>query len=122
MSCLRDPILGAPRSGRAVEGGKDTRQGLRAAYGLFLAAFREAEERLKAGDRQQSGDPAGCPTGPPTDPDVRVSRLRLFEIRLRGLDPTDDERKGIEEGCQEDAKQRSAEPIAFGEKDVAQQK
>jgi len=30
---------------------KDARQGLRTAYGLFLAAFREAAERLKARDR-----------------------------------------------------------------------
>jgi REP element-mobilizing transposase RayT len=38
---------------------KDARQGLRAAYGLFLAAFREAAERLKAGDRLAKF-PNGC--------------------------------------------------------------
>jgi REP element-mobilizing transposase RayT len=38
---------------------KEARQGLRAAYGLFLAAFREAAERLKAGDRL-ARFPNGC--------------------------------------------------------------
>ncbi|MFL6203363.1 MAG: transposase [Thermoanaerobaculia bacterium] len=38
---------------------KDARQGLKAAYGLFLAAFREAAERLKAGDRL-ARFPNGC--------------------------------------------------------------
>jgi hypothetical protein len=38
---------------------KDARQGLRAAYGLFLAAFREAAERLKAGDRLGSAPQIG---------------------------------------------------------------
>ncbi|MFL6198410.1 MAG: transposase, partial [Thermoanaerobaculia bacterium] len=38
---------------------KDARQGLRAAYGLFLAAFREAAKRLKAGDRL-ARFPNGC--------------------------------------------------------------
>ena len=38
---------------------KDARQGLRAADGLFLAAFREAAERLKAGDRL-ARFPNGC--------------------------------------------------------------
>lgn len=28
-------------------------------------------------------DPASCPAGPPTDPDVRISRIRLFEAQLR---------------------------------------
>src|SRR5262249_59992408 len=27
-------------------------------------------------------DPASCPAGPPTDPDVRVSRIRLFETQF----------------------------------------
>ncbi len=38
---------------------KDARQALRAAYGLFLGAFREAGERLKAGDRL-ARFPNGC--------------------------------------------------------------
>ena len=28
-------------------------------------------------------DPAGYPAGPPTDPDVQISRIRLLETRLR---------------------------------------
>ena len=44
---------------------KAAREALRAAYGLFLAAFREAAERLKAGDRSASF-PTGCfPPGLP---------------------------------------------------------
>jgi REP element-mobilizing transposase RayT len=44
---------------------KDARQMLRAAYGIFLAAFREAAERLKAGDRLAKF-PNGCfPPGLP---------------------------------------------------------
>jgi REP element-mobilizing transposase RayT len=44
---------------------KEVRLGLRAAYGLFLAAFREAAERLKAGDRL-ARFPNGCfPPGLP---------------------------------------------------------
>jgi REP element-mobilizing transposase RayT len=49
---------------------KDARQGLRAAYGLFLAAFREAAERLKAGDRL-ARFPNGC--FPPALPFVGLS-------------------------------------------------
>ncbi|HVG10332.1 MAG TPA: transposase [Thermoanaerobaculia bacterium] len=44
---------------------KAAREALRAAYGLFLAAFREAAERLKAGDRS-ANFPSGCfPPGLP---------------------------------------------------------
>jgi len=44
---------------------KEVRQGLRAAYGMFLRAFREAAERLKAGDRL-ARFPNGCfPPGLP---------------------------------------------------------
>jgi hypothetical protein len=50
---------------------------------------------------------------------------RVFEYKWRflteGLGPADDEREGIEEGCQEDATKRNAEPIAFGEEDIAEQ-
>src|SRR4051794_1195473 len=28
-------------------------------------------------------DPASCPTGPPTDPDMQISRIRLLVARLR---------------------------------------
>jgi len=49
---------------------KEARQGLRAAYGLFLAAFREAAERLKAGDRL-ARFPNGC--FPPALPFVGLS-------------------------------------------------
>jgi hypothetical protein len=28
-------------------------------------------------------DPASCPAGPPTDPDVQISRIRLFEAQFR---------------------------------------
>jgi hypothetical protein len=38
---------------------KAAREGFRKAYGLFLAAFREAAERLKAGDRMAKF-PNGC--------------------------------------------------------------
>jgi REP element-mobilizing transposase RayT len=38
---------------------KNARQALRAAYGLFLSAFREAADRLKAGDRL-ARFPNGC--------------------------------------------------------------
>jgi len=44
---------------------KAAREALRNAYGLFLAAFREAAERLKAGDRT-ARFPNGCfPPGLP---------------------------------------------------------
>ena len=49
---------------------KASRQGLRAAYGTFLAAFREAAERLKAGDRL-ARFPNGC--FPPALPFVGLS-------------------------------------------------
>jgi REP element-mobilizing transposase RayT len=49
---------------------KDARQGLRAAYGLFVGAFREAAERLKAGDRL-ARFPNGC--FPPALPFVGLS-------------------------------------------------
>jgi REP element-mobilizing transposase RayT len=49
---------------------KDARQGLRAAYGLFLGAFREAAQRLKAGDRL-ARFPNGC--FPPALPFVGLS-------------------------------------------------
>ena len=49
---------------------KEARQGLRAAYGLFLGAFREAAERLKAGDRL-ARFPNGC--FPPALPFVGLS-------------------------------------------------
>jgi len=46
-------------------GTKAAREALKAAYGLFLAAFREAAERLKAGDRL-ARFPTGCfPPGLP---------------------------------------------------------
>lgn len=52
----------APRFHAAT---KDARQVLRAAYGIFVAAFREAAERLKAGDRLAKF-PNGCfPPGLP---------------------------------------------------------
>ena len=47
---------------------KAARQGLRQAYGYFVSAFREAAERLKAGDRMASF-PNGC--FPPGLPFVR---------------------------------------------------
>ena len=40
---------------------------------------------------------------------------------MEGLGPADDEREGIEEGCQEDAPKRDAEEIPLGEEDVAEQ-
>ena len=47
---------------------KAAREGLRKAYGIFLAAFREAAERLKAGDRM-ARFPNGCfPPGLPFVP------------------------------------------------------
>ncbi len=47
---------------------KAAREGLRKAYGLFLAAFRKAAERLKAGDRM-ARFPNGCfPPGLPFVP------------------------------------------------------
>ena len=49
---------------------RNARQGLRAAYGLFLGAFREAAERLKAGDRL-ARFPDGC--FPPALPFVGLS-------------------------------------------------
>ena len=48
---------------------KAARQALRKAYGAFLGAFREAAERLKAGDRM-AGFPNGC--FPPGLPFVRA--------------------------------------------------
>src|ERR687889_318998 len=48
---------------------KAAREALRKAYGLFLAAFREAAERLKGGDRTAMF-PNGC--FPPGLPFVRV--------------------------------------------------
>ena len=36
----------------------------------------------KCGSVCQVG-PGGCPPRPPTDPDVRDYRIRLFEVRLR---------------------------------------
>ena len=52
----------APRFHAATKAARET---LRKAYGLFLAAFREAAERLKAGDRM-ARFPSGCfPPGPP---------------------------------------------------------
>ena len=52
----------APRFHAAT---KATREALKAAYCLFLAAFREAAERLKAGDRL-ARFPTGCfPPGLP---------------------------------------------------------
>jgi len=48
---------------------KATREALRKAYGFFLAAFREAAERLKAGDRT-ARFPNGC--FPPGLPFVRA--------------------------------------------------
>ena len=52
----------APRFHAAT---KAAREALRKAYGLFLAAFREAAERLKAGDRS-ARFPNGCfPPGLP---------------------------------------------------------
>jgi hypothetical protein len=40
---------------------------------------------------------------------------------MEGSGPDDNERKCIEEGCQEDAPKRDAEKIPLGEKDVAEQ-
>ena len=48
---------------------KAAREAFRKAYGLFLAAFREAAERLKAGDRR-ARFPNGC--FPPGLPFVRA--------------------------------------------------
>ena len=48
---------------------KAAREALRKAYGLFLAAFREAAERLKGGDRTAMF-PNGC--FPPGLPFVRA--------------------------------------------------
>ena len=48
---------------------KAAREAFRTAYGLFLAAFREAAERLKAGDRT-ARFPNGC--FPPGLPFVRA--------------------------------------------------
>ena len=56
----------APRFHAAT---KAAREALRAAYGLFLVAFREAAERLKAGDRS-ARFPSGC--FPPGLPFVRA--------------------------------------------------
>ncbi|MFL6200678.1 MAG: hypothetical protein ACJ76J_16000 [Thermoanaerobaculia bacterium] len=56
----------APRFHAAT---KAAREALRKAYGLFLAAFREAAERLKAGDRA-ARFPNGC--FPPGLPFVRA--------------------------------------------------
>ena len=56
----------APRFHAAT---KEVRLGLRTAYGLFLSAFREAAERLKAGDRLAKF-PNGC--FPPALPFVGV--------------------------------------------------
>ena len=53
---------------------KEVRQGLRAAYGMFLSAFREAAERLKAGDRL-ARFPNGC--FPPGLPFVGLSATAL---------------------------------------------
>ena len=57
----------APRFHAAI---KAVREALRKAYGLFLAAFREAAERLKAGDRTAQF-PNGC--FPPGLPFVRCN-------------------------------------------------
>ena len=56
----------APRFHAAT---KAAREALRQAYGLFLAAFREAAERLKAGD-PTARFPNGC--FPPGLPFVRA--------------------------------------------------
>jgi len=56
----------APRFHAAT---KAAREAFRKAYGLFLAAFREAAERLKAGDRT-ARFPNGC--FPPGLPFVRA--------------------------------------------------
>jgi len=56
----------APRFHAAT---KAAREALRHAYGLFLAAFREAAERLRAGDRTAKF-PNGC--FPPGLPFVRA--------------------------------------------------
>ena len=56
----------APRFHAAT---KAAREALRMAYGLFLAAFREAAERLKGGDRT-ARFPNGC--FPPGLPFVRA--------------------------------------------------
>jgi len=56
----------APRFHAATKAARET---LRKAYGLFLAAFREAAERLKGGDRTVRF-PNGC--FPPGLPFVRA--------------------------------------------------
>jgi predicted ATP-dependent endonuclease of OLD family len=35
------------------------------------------------GERKNRVDPASYLAGPPTDPDVRISRIRLFEAQIR---------------------------------------
>jgi hypothetical protein len=56
--------LGRPvRAG--PEGGKAVRNALHEMYGLFLAAFRDAAEQLKAGDRSAQFPLGSFPPGLP---------------------------------------------------------
>jgi hypothetical protein len=59
---MASPATSDPPMGRQLS---PVSEALKAAYGLFLAAFREAAERLKAGDRV-ARFPTGCfPPGLP---------------------------------------------------------
>jgi hypothetical protein len=49
----------------AKHASKAIRDGLREAYGLFLAAFRDAAEQLKAGDRSAKFPLGSFPPGLP---------------------------------------------------------
>jgi len=49
-----------------------------------------------ASDQSVSGRPGGCPSRPPTDPDVQISRIRLFGIMdsPRDLRPPHQKKQG----------------------------
>lgn len=68
----------------------DRKRHLAAPSALAVGLVGEGDLVIFETDEQVNNrvDPAGYPTGPPTDPDVRISRIRLLVTRLRYATPT----------------------------------